>query len=162
MYVSLPVTGIPFTCAEIVATPAACAGATYTICVPVTLMMFAAGIATPSMSTVVFAVETKPKPVSVTLFPPAVFPDTGLIPVSPVVFMRENATVAAPGVLAVMLYVPAELFALPVTLATPLAFVMAGEPVIVADAPLTGGVKATAPPLSGVPTSGLERVTARG
>src|SRR5262249_2347142 len=81
---------------------------------PVILVMLAVGTATPSMSTCVFAVVPKPAPVSVTVLPPAVPPEDGLMPASAGRLVSEKETEAGvvPVALAATVYgPPAVLFA---------------------------------------------------
>src|SRR4051794_3945299 len=100
--------------------PAPCAGATYTICVGVTLTMFPAGIAAPSTSTCVFAAVPKPARVRVPLCPPAAPRGGGLTGGGVGVFVGLTVALAAPAALAATVYAPASPFAVAVALACPL------------------------------------------
>src|SRR3954469_19070220 len=118
---------------------------------------------------IVFWLEQPPTFATSTAFPSVVLPGSKnccvLLTTHAPLFARWkmagfNASEVAPGALGVTVYAPTVPFAVAVTLATPLAFVVAGfgvPSVAVAPLPAAFAVKVTAPPGRGLPPVSVRR-----
>jgi hypothetical protein len=79
---------------------------------------------------------------------------------APTVLVRlKEAGVDTPAAAALMVYTPAVVPAIALTVARPFTSVLAGEPVTVAEAPLAGGVNVTLTPETGFPLASLTSAT---